>query len=79
MIYIYGTKGCQFCDKAKKTANDMYGEYKYFDIGLTLYYNKLKELNVSTNVLPQIFEDDRYIGTFYHFVKECQLKMSEDY
>jgi len=57
----------------------MYGEYKFLDIGLTLYYNKLKELNVSTNVLPQIFEDDRYIGTFYHFVKECQLKMSEDY
>ena len=79
MIFIYGTKGCQFCEKAKHKANDMYGEYKFLDIGLTLYYNKLKELNVSTNVLPQIFEDDRYIGTFYHFVKECQLKMSEDY
>ena len=78
MIYIYGNKSCQFCDKAKEKAFDFYGEYKFLDIGLTMYYNKLKELNVSTNVLPQIFEDERYICTFYHFVKECQYKMSED-
>ena len=75
MIYIYGTKGCQFCQKAKILAEDCYGAYKFLDIGITMYYNQLKERNVSTNVLPQIFEDKEYIGTYYDFVKLNQYKM----
>lgn len=77
MIYIYGTRSCAFCDKAKKHATKHHGGYEFLDIGLTLCYNRLKELNVSTNVLPQIFEDDRYIGTYYHFVKETQYRMEQ--
>ena len=31
----------------------------------------------SEKILPQIFEDDRYVGTYYEFVKETQIKISE--
>lgn len=78
MIYIYGTRSCTFCDKAKIVAADYWEGYKFLDIGITMYYNQLKEKNVSTNVLPQIFEDKRYIGTYYDFIKEKQLKVEND-
>ena len=41
------------------------------------YYNILREQNISTNVIPQIFEDDKYIGTYYDFIKTNQYRMSE--
>ena len=74
MIYIYGTKGCQFCEKAKHKANDMYGEYKFLDIGLTLYYNKLKELNDDYEIerkyaLKDIFVTVLPERTFMDFMK----------
>jgi glutaredoxin len=77
VIYIYGSRSCAFCSKAKALAAKHYGDYEFLDIGITLYYNRLKELNVSTNVQPQIFEDDRYIGTYYHLVKETQYRMEQ--
>lgn len=77
MIIIYGTRSCAFCDKAKAYARKWYGEFKFFDVGITQYNNFLLEKNVSTNILPQIFEDDRYVGTYYEFVKETQIKISE--
>jgi len=52
VIYIYGTKGCQFCDKAKKTANDMYGEYKFLDIGLIM----TKDIKISEEKKKYIYE-----------------------
>jgi len=56
-------------------AEDYFGGYKYLDIGITLYYNQLKEKNISTNILPQIFEDKEYIGTYYDMVKLKQYRM----
>jgi glutaredoxin len=77
VIYIYGTRSCTFCDKAKQYAQKWYGEYKFLDIGIEKYYNILKEKNVSTYVLPQIFEDDEYIGTYYDFIKLNQYRMEK--
>ena len=75
MIYIYGTRSCAFCDKAKQLAAKHYKDYKFLDIGITMYYNQLKEKGIGTSVQPQIFEDNRLIGTYYHFVKETQYRM----
>lgn len=77
VIVIYGTRSCAFCDKAKQYAEKWYGEYKFLDIGIEKYYNILREQNISTNVIPQIFEDDKHIGTYYDFIKSNQYRMSE--
>lgn len=58
-------------------ATDNYGGYKFLDIGITMYYNQLTEKNVSTNVMPQIFEDKRYVGTYYDLVKEIRQAKEE--
>jgi hypothetical protein len=63
MIYIYGTRACAFCDKAKEHAAKHYGGYKEKGIGMS--------------VQPQIFEDERLIGTYYHLIKETQYRMEQ--
>ena len=77
MIYIYGTRACAFCDKAKEHAAKHYGGYKFLDIGLTMYYNQLKEKGIGMSVQPQIFEDERLIGTYYHLIRETQYRMEQ--
>lgn len=77
MIVIYGTRSCAFCDRAKEYAKRWYGDYKFLDIGIKKYYNILQEQNVSTFVIPQIFDSHRYIGTYYDFIKINQYRMSE--
>lgn len=78
MIIVYGTRSCTFCKKAVAIATKSFGDVEYKDIGITKYYNELKARGVSTSIQPQVFEDDRLIGTYYHLLKETQERMIQD-
>lgn len=78
MITVYGSRSCTFCKKAVEIAKKSFGDVEYKDISITKYYNELKERGGSTSIQPQVFEDNRLIGTYYHLLKETQERMIED-
>ena len=78
MITVYGTRSCTFCKAAVEIARKSFSDVEYKDSGMTMYYNELKDRGGSTSIQPQIFEDDRLIGTYYHLLKEVQERMIED-
>ena len=78
MITVYGTRSCTFCKAAVEIARKSFSDVEYKDIGITKYYDELKERGVSTSIQPQVFEDNRLIGTYYHLLKETQERMIED-
>jgi glutaredoxin len=78
VITVYGSRSCTFCKKAVEIATKSFGDVEYKDIGITKYYDELKERGVSTSIQPQVFEDNRLIGTYYHLLKETQERMIED-
>ena len=65
MFEIYGTTNCTYCVKAKELLTVHNKEYKFIDVseneGVTAAFFK-KFPNVSQ--VPQITEDDNYIGGY---------------
>ena len=65
MFLIYGTKTCEYCELAKKLLTEYDKEYTFIDVaeneGVTAAFFK-KFPNMSR--VPQITEDDNYIGGY---------------
>lgn len=77
MITVYGDRSCTYCKAAVKMAKKSFGEVEYKDTGITKYHDELKARGIGTSIQPQVFEDDRLIGTYYHLLNECQYRMIE--
>jgi glutaredoxin 1 len=73
-LKIYGKKGCPFCVKAKKLADQLKSfredfDFEYIDfeeIGLTKE-SLGEKINVTVETVPQILLDDKVIGGFTEF------------
>ena len=72
-IKIYGQRDCGVCDKARKECDKFGIDYEYYDRSIRKYYLECVEGKANTNVIPNIFVDNEYIGDYkslLEFLKE---------
>jgi glutaredoxin len=72
VITIYGTSQCGFCKLAIEFAKKKNLEYTFKNIELNGFFNELKTKKVDMEIMPHIWENDRYIGTFKDFLSKYQ-------
>jgi glutaredoxin len=70
---IYGAKGCNYCDQAKRLLDYKEFPYNYMDAPSSVYFQETFVAQGITKV-PQIFviesDGERHIGGFEELMKE---------
>lgn len=70
MIKIYGKPSCTYCIRARSLCESKGLEYEYITVGKDIDADELKELcPVPVRSVPQIFDNEDYIGGFNEFTK----------
>ena len=70
-VIIYSKEGCQYCDHAVSLCESEGLEYEKVMIDK----EKLKEIcGGSVSTYPQIFINDRHVGTYFEFQENIEDK-----
>lgn len=73
MFYIYSKDGCNFCEKAKDILTERGLKYEVYNISENpAYKEELLEKVPDAKTVPQIFENDIYIGGYTDLRKRIQ-------
>lgn len=69
MYIVYGKQNCVYCTRAKQLLDSKNLSYKYIDLGVDIPVESFKEMmweeyQVIPKTVPQILENDQYIGGF---------------
>ena len=73
MITIYGKNNCNYCDRAKALTEAMGFPYEYKNAETDpAVMEELMARNPSARSAPQIWWDDRYIGSFDQYALEVE-------
>lgn len=71
MITIYGTPQCGFCKLAIELAQKHRLDFKFKNVERNAFYDELKTKDVNMDIIPHIWWDDEYIGTYPDFLTKC--------
>lgn len=77
MFYIYGTERCGFCDQAKELLESFNITYTYQDVSTDQGLIDMFKMN-GWKTVPQIFEEEKYIGGYSELVKYLKKYIMED-
>lgn len=77
MFHIYGTERCGFCDKAKELLESFDILYSYQDVTTDQGLIDMFKMN-GWKTVPQIFEEEKYIGGYSELVKYLKKYIMED-
>ncbi len=75
MIEIFGQPNCTYCEKAVEFCEERKLPYKYFTVKEDITIEEFKDMFPNQRTVPQINEDNRYIGGFTELERKYDKPM----
>lgn len=76
MVIIYGAAWCEWCQKAKKLAEQYQLDFEYRDIDTGSHKQELKAIMPDAKTIPQIWWHGRHIGGHDDFARAIEETLS---